>query len=141
MGNRYKFALVCMKLQKCAEAEKALILRPANDMLEDMQVVGGAAGYFLLGSISEKQTRQKEAIRYYTKALELDPTLWIAFEKLCRLAPQVKPDVYFREDHPAIVAINNLIGNKDGFKAGTSLSTRAPSETITRPETARKLKL
>ena len=55
--NRYKFALICLRLQKCADAERALILKPSGDAFDEPQIACGAAGYYLLGMISEKQTR------------------------------------------------------------------------------------
>jgi len=108
--NRYKFALVCLKLQKFPEAEKALVLRPGED-----EVPGGAAGYYLLGTICEKQARQKEALGYFMKAMELDPTLWVAFEKICRLSPNINPISLFPENHPLLTKFTNSIQSKDYF--------------------------
>lgn len=63
------------------------------------QVPNGAAGIFLLGQICEKQTKKKEAQDYYTKALLMDPTLWCAFEKLCKLQVNIDPSKFFNENH------------------------------------------
>eukprot|EP00826_Nyctotherus_ovalis_P014717 TRINITY_DN14120_c0_g2_i1.p1 TRINITY_DN14120_c0_g2~~TRINITY_DN14120_c0_g2_i1.p1 ORF type:complete len:588 (+),score=143.57 TRINITY_DN14120_c0_g2_i1:389-2152(+) len=87
--------MVCVKLQKYGEAEKAL------GGGEGDEVAGGAAGCYLLGVVAEKQGRQKQALEYFLKAIELDPTLWIAFEKVCKLDSSVNPGVFFSEAHTA----------------------------------------
>lgn len=46
---------------------------------------GGAAGLFLLGQIARLTSRQQEAAKYYSAALEMDPLLWQAFQELCQL--------------------------------------------------------
>ena len=60
--NRYKFAVVCLKLNKLKEAEKALTLS-LNDMsnkfllnhtIKPENVPNQAYGLYLLGLISEK---------------------------------------------------------------------------------------
>ena len=48
-------------------------------------VPNGSAGLYLLGYICERQIKRKEAVEFYSKALQLDPTLWCAFERLSRL--------------------------------------------------------
>jgi len=93
--NRYKFAMICIKLQKYSEAEKALIGHSG----EGDEVAGGAAGYYLLGIISQKQGKQKQALEFFTKAIELDPTLWIAFEKICKLGSNISPASIFSDSH------------------------------------------
>ena len=113
-ANRYKFALVCIKMQKYSDAEKALVLK-SSESGDDIQVIGGAAGYYLLGTVVERKARQKEAVKYYTKALELDPTLWIAFEKLCKLESEIKPQTMFKDDHPLIASFNSAINKKYYF--------------------------
>lgn len=106
-----------MKMQKYEEAEKALKLS------DDLQVIGGAPGFYLLGIILERQARQRDAVKYYTRAIELDPTLWVAFERLCKLEPKTNYDAIFKEDHPVITAFNGSIGNKDYFnKTGSPLN-------------------
>ncbi len=45
----------------------------------------GAFGLYLLGQVCEKQYRTNEAREYYSRALELNPSLWSAFEKLCKM--------------------------------------------------------
>lgn len=112
-ANRYKLALVCIKMQKYNEAEKALLFKSANKGEEEFQVIGGAAGYYLLGSVFELQAKLKEAAKFYTKALELDPTLWIAFEKLCNLNPQVQPELIFKDNHSFLTMLNSSIINRD----------------------------
>ena len=88
-ANRYKFALACLKLNRIVDAEKALLNKKTlkgHHMMEiEKHVPNGAAGFYLLGKICEKEVRQKEAYEYYHKAVELDPTLWCAYERLCKL--------------------------------------------------------
>lgn len=109
LPNRYKLALVCMRMQKYEEAEKALKLS------EELQVIGGAAGCYLLGTILERQARHKDAVKFYSKAVELDPTMWVAFEKLCKLEPRVNSEGMFREEHPVLAGLNAVISAKDYF--------------------------
>ena len=106
-----------MKMQKYEEAEKALKLP------EDFKAVGGAPGLYLLGTIIERQARQREAIVLYKKALELDPTLWIAFEKLCKLEPKIRIESLFKDDHPAIIALNTAVSQREHLNRGNSTIT------------------
>lgn len=63
----------------------------------------GAAGLYMLGWVRELLTKRGDAIKAYEKAIEKDPTLWCAFERLCVLKPNdVEPLKYFSEDHEAI---------------------------------------
>ena len=71
----------------------------------------GAAGIFLLGQICEKQAKRKEAREYYQRALMMDPTLWCAFERLCKLQPAIDPSKFFLESHPYIQRLNEYIKN------------------------------
>lgn len=105
LANRYKLAMVCVKLQKYGEAEKAL------GGGEGDEVAGGAAGCYLLGVVAEKQGRQKQALQYFLKAIELDPTLWIAFEKVCRLDSSVNPVAFFSETHATSSRSKDSAGN------------------------------
>ena len=63
----------------------------------------------MLGHIFERQTKRKEAIDYYTKALVLEPTLWCAFERLCKLQMNVDANKIFNENHPNITKLNQVI--------------------------------
>ena len=65
-------------------------------------------------------------MKYYIKAIELDPTLWVAFEKVCKLAPQIKPETLFRDDHPIIAMFNSVINSKEYFnKTGGALNVHS----------------
>lgn len=109
-------------MKKLGEAEKALVLKPSANA-DSIQVAGDAAGCYLLASIAEHQARTKEAIKLYYKALELNPTLWIAFEKLCKLDSQVKTEVVFRENNVVMGNINSMIAHSEYFnKTGQSLN-------------------
>ena len=99
-ASRYKFALTCLKLNKLSEAERALLLEKPNN----------AAGLYLLGKVRELQSKKKDAIKSYTKALQKDPTLWCAYERLCALQPkELDAAKFFTEDHPVIQRLNGYI--------------------------------
>jgi hypothetical protein len=50
-------------------------------------------------------------LEYYTKSLELDPTMWCSFERMCKLLQSVNPANIFVQDHPFMQKLNaNLIG-------------------------------
>ena len=49
------------------------------------EVPNGGYGLYLLGVVSEKLVKRKEAVDYYSRALLADPTLWCAFERLSKL--------------------------------------------------------
>ncbi|EGR28714.1 hypothetical protein IMG5_170140 [Ichthyophthirius multifiliis] len=93
--NRYKFALVCLKLNKYQDGEKAL-LDFQNDFIFSQKSKGnnlenipnGAYGYYLLGLIFEGQQKFAEAKEQFIKSLDLNPTLWVAYEKLCKIGDQ-----------------------------------------------------
>jgi tetratricopeptide (TPR) repeat protein len=73
------------------------------------QVPNGAAGVYLLGQICEKQAKRKEAKEYYNRALSMDPTLWSAFERLCKLQANIDPMKYFTDNHIAMAKLNDYI--------------------------------
>jgi len=104
--NRYKFALTCFKLNKLKEAEKALSTAPNessnskylfNYSITPETVPNGAYGLYLLGLINEKMQKYSDAKEYYGKALEINPTLWVAYEKLCKLGESTNPNNLFVE--------------------------------------------
>jgi anaphase-promoting complex subunit 3 len=112
--NRYKFALTCIKLNKLVEAERALLgslqirgLVSLDQSKQFQNVPNGAAGLYMLGSVREALSKRSDAIKAYEKALEKDPTLWCAFERLCVLKPhEVEPSKFFTEDHEVIQRMN-----------------------------------
>ena len=52
---------------------------------ENKSIPNGAGGYYYLGFVCERQGKTKEASECYQKALQLQPSLWCAFERLCHL--------------------------------------------------------
>lgn len=50
-----------------------------------------------MGVVCEKQTRYADAKDYYLRALEANPTLWSAFEKLGKLGDHVNPGKIFSD--------------------------------------------
>ena len=100
-----------MKIQKYGEAEKALL----GDTRDGEEIAGGAAGYYLLGKIREQQSQKKKALKYFTKAIELNPTLWVAFEKICNLETDINPISFFSDGHPMVNKMKEVISSKDYF--------------------------
>ena len=104
--NRYKFAIVCLKLNKLKEAEKALA-SPVNDTTNKFllnhtikleNIPNGSYGLYLLGLISEKLQKINEAKEFYRKALEMNPTMWSAYEKLLKLGELIEPSEVFMQN-------------------------------------------
>ena len=117
-ANRYKFALTCMKLNKFQEAEKALLNKRQARPLQQhetqaqalSQVPNGAAGLYLLGQVYERQIKRREAVEMYKQAVSQDPTLWCAFERLCRLQIHtIDASKVFNEQHPSLQRMNQAI--------------------------------
>lgn len=105
--NRYKFATVCLKLNKLKEAERALSPSHFSDIFSNKygnqaslrldNVPNGSYGIYLLGLIYEKQQKHAEAKEFFIKSLEMNPTLWVAYEKLCKLGEHILPNKIFTE--------------------------------------------
>jgi hypothetical protein len=73
-------------------------------------VPNGAAGLFLLGQVYERQLKRREAVEMYKNALQADPTLWCAFERLCRLQIHtIDPSKVFNEAHANMQAVNRQV--------------------------------
>ena len=69
----------------------------------------------MLGWVRELLSKRSEAIKSYEKALEKDPTLWCAFERLCVLKPHdVEVSKFFAEDHDFMIRLNNQIARDSG---------------------------
>jgi tetratricopeptide (TPR) repeat protein len=95
--NRYKFALSCSKINKYKDAERALN-GGNNDIIKTKNfdvVANGSYGLYLYGVVCEKQTRYADAKEYFIKALEANPTLWSAYEKLGKLGETIVPNKIF----------------------------------------------
>jgi tetratricopeptide (TPR) repeat protein len=130
--NRYKLALTCIKLSRYHEAELALTgaKLPQNqakgssyilgnhhlDLNSNRSIPHGASGYYLLGFVLESQFKNEKAVECYERALQLQPTLWCAFERLCRLLggpgatnERVDAAKIFTEHNPDILQMNSLI--------------------------------
>eukprot|EP00879_Flechtneria_rotunda_P033287 GHRR01036852.1.p1 GENE.GHRR01036852.1~~GHRR01036852.1.p1 ORF type:complete len:106 (+),score=33.11 GHRR01036852.1:164-481(+) len=50
-----------------------------------IKVPAGGAGWYLLGRISRLTNRLSKAADCYVRALQKDPSLWVAFTELCML--------------------------------------------------------
>lgn len=93
----------------------------------------GAAGLYLLGQVRELQSKRKEAVKNYRKALELDPTLWCAYERLCVLEPGESAGSFFTEDHIYIQRMNGEIMRE--FEVYNDLSQHQPLGVHSSPPT------
>lgn len=86
------------------------------DLKSNRSIPHGAPGYYLLGYVLECQFKNEKAIECYESALQLQPTLWCAFERLCRLQggpgasnDRVDAARIFTEHNPDIEQMNTLI--------------------------------
>lgn len=88
-----------------AEAERVLL--SCRGKSDPSNVPNGPAGLYLLAHAQEQQGKQKQAVQNYKLALEQDPTLWCAYERLCKIVPnEVEPSKIFKENHAAINCLN-----------------------------------
>ena len=53
-----------------------------------VQVPNGAAGWYLLGRVNRLTGRPGRAAEFYSRALQMDPMLWVAFTELCMLGEE-----------------------------------------------------
>ena len=72
---------------KIKEAEKVLTSKNS--------IPNGAFGNYLLGLIYEKEVRFEEARMQFTLAVESNPTLWSAYEKLTKLGELIQGNKVF----------------------------------------------
>ena len=92
---KYLLAMSFIKQNKFSEAEKALRLsgdlRPGLlSTTSPKNFINGSYGMYLMGMIAEKKDQQDAAISYYEKAFTQNPSLWVAYERLCDLGYKVK---------------------------------------------------
>ncbi|GMH34230.1 hypothetical protein BSKO_02064 [Bryopsis sp. KO-2023] len=78
---RLLLAQCCMKLGHLSEAEEVLLKKYRSSREAPL----GPTENYLVGKIHRMTSRPESAKKYYERALELDPFLWVAFEELCRL--------------------------------------------------------
>jgi tetratricopeptide (TPR) repeat protein len=126
-ANRYKLALLCSKLSKFEEAENALLNKKyvqtrssRDDKNIEKQIPNGAAGYYLLGMIHQKKEKDREAFACFSKALELDPTLWCAFERLAEYNKKLNLETIFPVGEQISVVETNRLDQNPPFKQCTS---------------------
>ena len=60
-------------------------------------VPNGSFGLYLLGQIFERNEKNPEAVQAYFRALEANPTLWTAYERLCKLGQQAEASKLFHD--------------------------------------------
>ena len=86
---RYLYALSCYQTGSLHEAERTLT-RPADQPLS-------SCGEYLLAQVCERNgNRITEAKAHYAKALQLNPLLWTAYEKLCKFGSFLDPREAFQ---------------------------------------------
>lgn len=78
LKNKYIFGVACIRLNKFQEAEEAF-LHCLNSNYN------ASYSAYMLGLCYENQLNSQEATEYFRKALFLNQSLWIAYEKLCKL--------------------------------------------------------
>ena len=114
---RYLFALICIKLNKFIDAEKALVTEKyyskglAIKEIENV-IPNGAAGYYLLGIVFEKMSRRSEAFNAYKKSVDIDPFMWCSYERMCKIDPnKVDNNKIYTELNPKILVFNKKFIN------------------------------
>ncbi|PXF48580.1 Cell division cycle protein 27-like [Gracilariopsis chorda] len=99
--NRYLYA-VCLTRIGTPDAlrDAEACLRGPSGLIDfDMHMnapsytPGSAAGSYLLGTICQRTGRKDEAIALYRRALNANPTLWLAFEALSSMGIVTKSEV------------------------------------------------
>jgi tetratricopeptide (TPR) repeat protein len=122
--NRYKFALSCSKINKYKDAERALLGSADQSKGKNYEfVANGSYGLYLLGVVCEKQIRYADAKEYFLKALEMNPTLWSAYEKLGKLGENIMPNKIFNE-----VKMKNFETNYKKTIVSTPISKKRKEE-------------
>lgn len=81
---RYLFALAAIKLNKNDQAEAAL-QRDTPSINFSLSMGANPFTLYLIGEAFERSGKETEAVNFYKKAFELNPCLWVAFEKICKL--------------------------------------------------------
>lgn len=116
---RYLFTLICIKLNKFIDAEKALLTDKfyskaiTNKEIENV-IPNGAAGFYLLGVVHEKMSRKTDALLAYKKSVDLDPFMWCAYERMCKLDPhKVDINKIYTELNPKILVFNKKFLNNN----------------------------
>lgn len=88
--NQYLLGVAYLRLNKPKEAEKAFTA------CVNLEFNTGYA-YYMLGVCQDKQQNFQAAASFYLKALEKNPTIWVAYEKLCLLGSSVVPNKIFND--------------------------------------------
>jgi anaphase-promoting complex subunit 3 len=79
---RYLFSMAAIRLNKTDQAEATLL---RIDRTPEAQGGGNPYANYLLGEAFERSGKEEEAVKYYKLALDKNPYLWVAFEKICKL--------------------------------------------------------
>ncbi|CAD8189852.1 unnamed protein product [Paramecium octaurelia] len=131
--NRYQYAVSLFRNQKYKEAEVALVGTQFSNQfsIQTQNVPNGGFGLLLLGQIQEQLHRIEDAKHQYSKALDYNPTLWIAFERLSKIGESVAINKVFNDQKQRQYETNrqqscniykiiqNLLKNKTAnFKSG-----------------------
>ena len=137
---RYLYSLAAIKLNETKQAEAAL-----TRMDRGPEAPSGSSSFanYFLGEALERSGKEDEAVRYYRQALDKNPFLWVAFEKLCKLTSQKElasveglfkePAKKFGRELEAPMAIFQSVCERDSTKKTTVL------EGLTEPSSGLKL--
>ena len=128
--HRYLLALVCSRLDKLQEAE--LCLLPLLSHPSFSSLPSAASSLSLLGVVCQRTGRVDEAVRYHSRALELDGMLWSSYAALCQLGVKANVSSLFTVDAPTStdqppVALSSL----PALYLHSSASDHASSNTYT----------
>jgi tetratricopeptide (TPR) repeat protein len=91
--------MACVRINKLRDGEKALCpienISRSTMSHRDYAMPNGCYGHYLLGTIYERQQKYQEAKNHFIKALEINPTLWVAYEKLVKMGEDIMPNKVF----------------------------------------------
>lgn len=99
--SAYMFAQACFHLKKYSEAEKALL---GKDQIHNVlnssysNIPLGCQGYYLLGRICRRTSRNEQSKQCFKRCLELNSLHWSAYKGLCDLGADVDSKTWFQSD-------------------------------------------
>lgn len=65
----------------------------------------------------------------------MDPTLWSAFERLCKIAPQeVETSKFFKDQHPTITQLNQFLYQVEDSPQQAQKDKMMPPQQVLRQE-------
>ena len=96
--HRYLLAFVCSRIDKLQEAELCLLPLLSQPSFSSLPIAASCLS--LLGVVCQQTGRVDEAIRYHTRALELDGLLWSSYTALGQLGVKADANNLFTVEVP-----------------------------------------